>query len=93
MSNAGSPDVKTRTVGTRLIYFTSVLAHFTIFPLRDFLDILRRLQRLQSFIFLYKLLANVLEIGNICKPPVPTYTSYTLQRERRTKELIKERNK
>ena len=41
MSNAGSPDVETRTVGARLIYFTSVFAHFTIFPLGDFLHILR----------------------------------------------------
>ena len=39
MSNAGSPDVETRTVGTRLMYFMSVLAHFTIFPLGDFLHI------------------------------------------------------
>ena len=39
MSNAGSQDVETRTVGTRLIYFMSVLAHFTIFPLGDFLHI------------------------------------------------------
>ena len=39
MRNAGSPDVETRTVGTRLMYFMSVLAHFTIFPLGDFLHI------------------------------------------------------
>ena len=45
-SNAGSPDVETRTVGARLIYFTSVFADFTIFPLGDFLHILRGLQRL-----------------------------------------------
>ena len=45
-SNAGSPDVETRTVGARLIYFTSVFADFTIFPLGDFLHILQGLQRL-----------------------------------------------
>ena len=38
--------VETRTVGARLIYFTSVLADFTIFPLGDFLHTLRGLQRL-----------------------------------------------
>ena len=54
MSNAGSPDVETRTVGARLIYFTSVFADFTTFPLGDFLYILRRLQRLQYYIFNYQ---------------------------------------
>ena len=39
VGNAGSPDVETRTVGTRLMYFMSVLTHFTIFPLGDFLHI------------------------------------------------------
>ena len=50
MSNAGSPDVETRTVGTRLMYFMSVLTHFTIFPLGDFYTYLRRLPRLQYII-------------------------------------------
>ena len=35
----GSPDVETWTVGARLMYFMSVFAHFTIFPLGDFLHI------------------------------------------------------
>ena len=38
-SNAGSPDVETRTVGARLIYFTSVFADFTIFPLGDVTEV------------------------------------------------------
>ena len=54
MRNGGEGDaelhnhntVETRTVGARLIYFTSVFADFTIFPLGDFLHILQGLQRL-----------------------------------------------
>ena len=36
--------VETRTVGTRLMYFISILVHFTIFPLGDLLHIFTEIQ-------------------------------------------------